>query len=216
MPNLTIQLTERIHKDGKVSSLTQKKNLFLHSTQSLTVNPNSSEILTCTLSTEAFPEGTVAIVEPNPRFEKETGLCVTSAIVKFNEKKQVSLGILNILAHKVTVSKNASIAKVTILTAKQAQYLQPVSPALLSEHFSKSVNTLIADTGAKVYPSSGGLWFPTPENCLHPERLTGINKRIYDEIVALRAKENLDPITNDEHRKQFLEQFPWQNSIFHY
>ena len=63
LPNLTIQLSERIHKDGKVSSLTQKKNLFLHSTQSLTVNPNSPEILTCTLSTEAFPEGTVAIVE---------------------------------------------------------------------------------------------------------------------------------------------------------
>ena len=28
LPNLTLQLTERIHKDGKVSSLTLKKNLF--------------------------------------------------------------------------------------------------------------------------------------------------------------------------------------------
>ena len=73
LPNITLQLTERIHKDGKVSSLTPKKNLFLHSIQNYSVQPNTSEIITCSLSAESFPEGTVAIVEPNPRFEKQTG-----------------------------------------------------------------------------------------------------------------------------------------------
>ena len=111
LPHMTIQLTERIHKDGKISSLTTKKNLFLHSSQNLSIKPNSSEIITCVLSAESFPEGTVAIVEPNPRFEQQTGLCVTSAIVKFDEKKQVSLGILNLLPHQVTVKKMPQLLK---------------------------------------------------------------------------------------------------------
>ena len=87
LPHMTIQLTERIHKDGKISPLTTKKNLFLHSAQNLTIKPNSSETIIYILSAESFPEGTVATVEPNSRFEKQTGLCVTSAKVKFDAKK---------------------------------------------------------------------------------------------------------------------------------
>ena len=214
LPNMTIQLTERVHKDGKISSLTTKKNLFLHAAQTLSVKPNTSEIIQCTLSTESFPEGTVAIVEPNPRFEKQTGLCVTSAIVKFDSKKQVSLGILNLLPHQVTVQKNAQVAKVTILTASQAQYLQPVNPEILTDHLNKSINGLIADSENKVYPSNDEFWFPTPENCPNPETLTGIQKRIYDEIVALKKREQLNPAKNLADRETFLAQFPWENSVF--
>ena len=214
LPNMTLQLTERIHKDGKVSSLTPKKNLFLHSIQNYSVQPNTSEIITCSLSAESFPEGTVAIVEPNPRFEKQTGLCVTSAIVKLNDQKQVSLGILNILPYKVTVTKNVPVAKVTILTAKQAQYLHPINPELLFDHLTKSINGLIEDSETKVYPSTDEFWFPTPENCKDPENLTGIHKRIYDEIVALKAREKLEPDKNLEDRKKFLSQFTWENSVF--
>ena len=57
------------------------------------------------------------------------------------------------MPHQVTVKKNASIAKFTILTASQAQYLQPVSPELLSDHLTKGINDLIADSEHKVYPS---------------------------------------------------------------
>ena len=67
----------------------------------MSIKPNASEIVTCSLSNESFPEGTVAIVEPNPKFEKETGLCVTSAIDKIDEKKEVQLGVLNIMPSMV-------------------------------------------------------------------------------------------------------------------
>ena len=90
---------------------------------------------------------------------------MTSAIVKFNAQKEVSVGILNILPHKITISRNASVAKVTILTAKQAQYLQLVSPEVRTQYFTQSVNALVADSDSKVLPSSDDLWFPTPENC---------------------------------------------------
>ena len=194
LPHLTIQLTERIHKNGKISSLTAKKNLFLHSTQAMSIKPNASEIVTCSISNDSFPEGTVAIVEPNPNFEKQTGLCVTSAIVKLNEKKEVQLGVLNIMPNIVKIARNASIAKVTILTAKQAQYLQPISPELFSQHLNKSFNALVTEFEPNIQMKDNELWFPTPENCSNPERLTGIHKRIYEEISALKAKENIAPI----------------------
>ena len=57
------------------------------------------------------------------------------------------------MPHQVTVKKKASIAKVTILTASLAHYLQPVSPELLSDHLTKGINGLIADSEHKVYPS---------------------------------------------------------------
>ena len=191
-----------------------KKILFLHGAQTLSVTPNTSVIIQCTFSTESFPEGTVAILEPNPRFGKQTGLCVTSAIVKFDAKKQVAVGILNLLPHQVTVKKNAQVAKVTILTSFQAQYLQPVNSEILSDHFHKSINCLIADSEHTVYPSNDEFWFPTPENCLNPETFTGIQKRIYDEIVALKKREKLNLAKNLADRETFLAQFLWENSVF--
>ena len=69
------------------------------------------------------------MVEPNPTFEKETCFCVTSAIVKLDRENKVALGVTNNLRHKVTVSENKSIAAITLLTAKQADYL-----SLLTQH----------------------------------------------------------------------------------
>ena len=90
--------------------------------------------LTCILSAESLPEVTVAIVEPDPRFEKQTGICVTNAIVKFDGKKQVSVGILKLLPHQVTVKKNASVGTVTILTASPAQYLNLITCTVPKYH----------------------------------------------------------------------------------
>ena len=118
------------------------------------------------------------------------------------------------MPHQVTVQKNAQVAKVTILTASQAQYIQPVNPELLTDHLNKSINGLIAGSEHKVYPSNDEFWFPTPENCHNPETLTGIQKRIYDEIVALKKREKLNPDNNLADRETFLAKFPWENSVF--
>ena len=62
LPHITIQLTERIHKDGKISALTPKKNLFLKTRQFFTVNPDATETVPCSLNHVTFPGGTVAKV----------------------------------------------------------------------------------------------------------------------------------------------------------
>ena len=45
LPLITIQLTERVHKDGKISALIPKKNLLLKTHQSFTVKPSATEIV---------------------------------------------------------------------------------------------------------------------------------------------------------------------------
>ena len=103
---------------------------------------------------------------------------------------------------------NASVAKVTILTASQAQYLQPVSPKLLSDHPTKGINGLIADSEHTVYPSEDEVWFATPEDCSNPETFTGIQKRKYNEVVSLKNLKNLTllkiPLTERSFCHNFL------------
>ena len=191
-----------------------RKNHFLRNNSSLSINPNTTEIVQCSFPNCSYPDGTVAIIEPHAKFENQTGLCVTSALITLKAKQDVSLAILNVLPHKVTVQKNSVIARITILTPKQAEYLQPINPQLLSNYFNQNINALIQDSEIKVSPSTDELWFPTPENCSNPGTLTGIEKRIYDEIVQLKKEEKLDPISNALDKQKFLAQFPWKNSVF--
>ena len=214
LPNLTLQLTEKIHHNGKISAVTPKKNHFLKNNSSISINPNTSEIVKCSLPNCSYPDGTVAIIEPFAKFENQTGLCVTSALITIKAKEDISLAILNVLPHKVTVQKNSIIARITILTPKQAEYLQPINPQLLTTYFNENINALIQDSDIKVSPSPDEFWFPTPENCSNPEKLTGIDKRIYDEITKLKNDEKLDPISNQLDKQKFLAQFPWKNSVF--
>ena len=214
LPNLTLQLTEKIHHNGKISAVTPKKNHFLKNNSSISINPNTSEIVKCSLPNCSYPDGTVAIIEPFAKFENQTGLCVTSALITIKAKEDISLAILNVLPHKVTVQKNSIIARITILTPKQAEYLQPINPQLLTTYFNENIKALIQDSDIKVSPSPDEFWFPTPENCSNPEKLTGIDKRIYDEITKLKNDEKLDPISNQLDKQKFLAQFPWKNSVF--
>ena len=93
LPHNTIQLTERIHKNGKISALTRKKNLFMKTHEPFTVKPIPTEIVLFFFNHVTFPDGTVAMVEPSPKFEKGRGLWITSAIVKLDNDNKVFIGL---------------------------------------------------------------------------------------------------------------------------
>ena len=83
-----------------MNALPAKKILFLGTHHSLGTNPKSTDIVTCSLNHVTFPGGTIAMVEPNQKFEKKTDLCVTSAIVKLDKENKV----INVIPQKVTVT----------------------------------------------------------------------------------------------------------------
>ena len=154
------------------------------------------------------------MVEPNQKIEKEVGLCVKSAIVELDKENKVSLGVLNVLPYKVTKHKHTSTARITILTAKQADYLQPVDTALLTNYSSETVYSLTSDYKIPGYTSTKHYLFPTPDNYSNPVRLTGLQPRIYDELVKIKSQEKTDPISSEQDRTNFLAQFTWKNSVF--
>ena len=56
-------------------------------------------------------------------------------------------------------------------------------------------------------------WYPTPESCIEPDKLVAIERRIYDEILALRELEKHDPSKSHEQQMKFLKSFTWDESL---
>ena len=56
-------------------------------------------------------------------------------------------------------------------------------------------------------------WYPTPETCSEPDKLNKIERRIFDEILALRELEKLDPARSHDERVKFLQNFKWDESL---
>ena len=101
------------------------------------------------------------------------------------------------------------------MTPKQANNLQPMTNHqlnLISQYPDDAeavLNQIFKDPTTK----SDRRWYPTPETCDDPSNFNKIEKRIYDEIVKLRAEEKLDPTASDEQRHEFLANFQWEQSI---
>ena len=53
----------------------------------------------------------------------------------------------------------------------------------------------------------------TLEVTSEPDKLNTIERRIYDEILALRVLEKLEPSQSDEQRMNFLKNFNWDDSL---
>ena len=56
-------------------------------------------------------------------------------------------------------------------------------------------------------------WNQTPETCSEPDKVNNIERRIFDEIVALRELEKLDPVRSHDKRIKFLQTFTWDESL---
>ena len=180
---MTLQLNE-ISPTGNVKKTYSKQKFQLKTTEKVVIRPNSQEVLNCNLTNDGLPIETNAIVEPLPNFERKTGRCLTSTIGCSDAQRQMPIGFLNVQSTLILVPKGTLVAKVTLLSPQQAQYLQPVNPELMTNYINQSVTELIASSNSSelIFASQDGFWFPTPQICKNPELLNGIAKRIYDEL----------------------------------
>ena len=138
-----------------------------------------------------------------------------SSINELNDKCHTKIGVINLNPHSVTISAKTRLAKFIILTPKQSECLKPIPPSILINSICPSLNTFITDKTKNHFKTyNDGYWFPTPENCSNPTKLTGIEKRIYDALINLKQDELLDPTLNKDNRDQFLQKLIWKNSFF--
>ena len=134
---------------------------------------------------------------------------------------------LNLQNNEITIPRNSDIAFFKFLSPQQAETLTPIDPQLLTltksinpDDFVKEINQLIIDEAfnsdsqpPKPKPEYKKFWFPTSETYKHPERLQGVEKRIYDELSKLQELEQIDPQFNQSYRTKFLQRFKWKASV---
>ena len=206
---MTIDVTNRkLHAPDFTFQLNE---ITLKTTRKIQIHPNSQEVLQCYPSND-LPDGIVGIIDPNPRFERKTGLCMTSSLSKITHN-QTLLAFLNCTTNIITLPKDTIVGNFTILTPKQSQYLQPVHPAILSTISPLSLNELIhADENCPIFGESD-FWFPSPETCSDPSSLTGLHRKIYQILVSLKTAKKLDPTLDATQRQAFLNHFNWKKSI---
>ena len=102
------------------------------------------------------------------------------------------------------------------LTPEQIKHIQPVDPVKLSfmiQH--KDTTEIYINKLLKVpsqNPEQESYWFPTPEESGDPTTYTPIQQRIYNELLELREREQLNPQDNEESRKSFLSNFDWTDT----
>ena len=193
----------------------------------ITIAPNQQTTLKCGLIPNKIFTDVCGIVEPKLSFEDKTGLCITSSLSRTDPNGYLCLSALNPQKNEITIPRNSHIAFFKFLSTQQGESLTPIDPQLLTltksinpDDFLKEINQLNIheefnsdSQPPRPKPEHKKFWLPTPETCKHPERLQGIEKRIYDELSKLQELDQLDPQTNQSYRTKFLQRFKWKDSV---
>ena len=116
--------------------------------------------------------------------------------------------------HTYTLEANTNLAIFRIPTPHQAANITPMPVEhlkLIPDHPDDAaavINQLFVNPDMK-----STKWYPTPETCSEPDKLNKIERRIFDEIAALRELEKLDHVRSHEQRVKFLQNFKWEDSL---
>ena len=116
--------------------------------------------------------------------------------------------------HVYTLEANTNLANFRIPTPHQAANITPMPVEhlkLITDHPDDAaavINQLFVNPEMK-----STKWYPTPETCSEPDKLNKIERRIFDEILALRQLEKLDPVRSHDERVKFLQNFKWDESL---
>ena len=134
---------------------------------------------------------TTGTVEGSPGFMRKTCLLVSPALVDLDEGK-TTIQVTNPNNHTFTLDANTTLAHFRIPTPHQAANITPMLEHLnlitkYPDEAEAVINQLFVNPEMK-----STKWYPTPETCSEPHKLNAIERRIYDEILALRELEKLD------------------------
>ena len=204
-PDITLQLRS-------VNGKFKNKLLELKTTQKTVIQPNQQVFVPVVIERDLGD--ITGTVEGLPAFERRSNLLVSPALNETQEGR-THVQITNPLDYQITINAGTPVASFKIMTPKQANNLQPMTNHqlnLISQYPDDAeavLNQIFQDPTTK----SDRRWYPTPETCDDPSKLNKIEKRIYDEIVKLRAEEKLDPTASEEQRHEFLANFQWEQSI---
>ena len=150
---------------------------------------------------------------------QEHEICLTSSLDTFNSDNEVYLRIINASRNLVLLPKDPEIAKFSIPSPEQTNYLLPVEPAILAQQkFHKHTSQLLKDNNYNRQhrvkaQQSETFWLPTTETRERPDKLNGIEKTTFLQLQENREKEKLKHFSSNEDRVKFLKQILWESTL---
>ena len=214
-PDLTFIINEIQQTDGKISVRHEEQTFNIYTKTKTTLGPCKQDLVICLCASKTFElANIIGIIEPFDFFEQNSGVFVTSSLNRVDDKNQLQISFLNTSSHEATIPAGTKVAVFTVLTPKQANFITPIDPqiaALIQTNPNSSDENKLAPIEGKKYADA--FWFKTPESCENPEFLTGIEKRIYDEILECKRQAAKNPLNNEANRTEFLSQFSWKDSV---
>ena len=206
-PNPMMSMQVRQQKNNRF-----KNGLFNLRSSTRTVIPPLQQVM-IQVHSDADISLTTGTVQGSPSFMRRTCLLVSPALVDLDEGK-TTIQVTNPDNHTFTLDADTTLAHFRIPTPHQAANItsMPVEHLNLITKYPDEaeavINQLFVNPDMK--PTK---WYPTPETCSEPDKLNAIERRIYDEILALRELEKFDPSRSDEQRMNFLKNFTWDDSL---
>ena len=200
-PNHMMSMQVRQQKNNKF-----KTGLIILCSSNRTVIPPLHQVM-IQVHSDADISLTTGTVEGSPAFMRKTCLLVSPALADLDEGK-TTIQVTNPNNHTFTLDANTTLAHFRIPTPHQAANITPMPVEHLNwitkypDEAEAVINQLFVNPDMK-----STKWYPTPETCSDPNKLNAIERRIYDEIVALRELEKPDPSQSDEQRMNFLKNF---------
>ena len=227
-PDLTFQLNEIKSLNNNRSFVKPSCSYNLKTMQKRTLKPNEQKVIACSLPQDApCLNGCSGTVTPDEKYESDSELIFCSSLSKVGENNEIYVIAINPTEHLITIPRNTLVAQFKILTPKETEYVTPVTPELISlakmrnpDNFMSELNQLIIDSTfehdrqpPRPPPNYSKFWFPTPESCDDPSKLSGVHLEIYNQLQDLLKLDASDPKSNDEDRAKFLSNFDWSTSV---
>ena len=207
IPNHMMSMQVRQQKNNKF-----KTGLIYLCSSAKTVIPPLQQVI-IQVHSDADISLTTGTVEGSSAFMRKTCLLVSPTLVDlYGGKTTIQVAKPN--NHTFTFDSNTTLAHFRIPTPHQVANITPLPVEHLNlvtkypDEAEAVINQLFVNPDMKATK-----WYPTPETCSEPDKLNASKLRIYDEILALRELEKLDPSQSDEQRINSLENFTWDESF---
>ena len=187
---MSMQVRQQTNKKFKTGLI------VLYSSSRTTIPPHHQVLIE--VHSDADISRTNGTVEWTPAFTRKPCLLVSPAVVDLDDGKTI-IQVTNPNEHVYTLEANTNLANFRIPTPQQAANITPMPVEQLKlitdrpDDATAVINQLFVNPEMK-----STKWYPTPETCSEPDKLNKIERRIFDEILALRELEKLDPAYSHE------------------
>ena len=141
--------------------------------------------------------------QAEPAFERNDTLLVSPTLGTLTKGKTI-VQVTNPDNHTYSLESCVAVANSKVTTPQQAANTKPIThvdDTSVSQLFHERTENDLRQ------------WHTTPETCDDPSKLKKVERRIYNEIITLRSKEQFNPTTTDGHRQEFFWKFNWDKSL---